>query len=170
MKLENIKVQLKRCGSIEDIMDMILSFPTNRTIWRWIFVRFLAKSFSRFSLEGFRKFSPDVFPEIPTLGPEVPVQENLAKSFSRFLSRGGPDFRTGGFASEISGPPDIPGYATEVPAQAGSSGTKPRNFRPLVFPTASFWGEAINSPLSSPRAGCSLCSLVFLSPPLLLTL
>ena len=43
--------------------------------------RFLVKSFSRFSLEGFRNFapkvSPEIFggPEIPALGLEVPAQE-----------------------------------------------------------------------------------------------
>ena len=42
-------------------------------------LRFSAKSFLRFSLEGFRKFAPKVSPEIswgpeiPVLGPEVPV-------------------------------------------------------------------------------------------------
>ena len=40
---------------------------------------FSAKSFRRFSLEGFRKFAPEVSseifggPEIPVLGPEYPV-------------------------------------------------------------------------------------------------
>ena len=40
---------------------------------------FLAKSFSHFSLEGFRKFAPEVSseisggPEIPVLGPEYPA-------------------------------------------------------------------------------------------------
>ena len=41
---------------------------------------FSAKSFRRFSLEGFRKFAPEVSseifggPEIPVLGPEYPAQ------------------------------------------------------------------------------------------------
>ena len=44
-------------------------------------LRFLAKSFLRFSLEGFWNFAPEVspeisgVPEIPALGPEVPAQE-----------------------------------------------------------------------------------------------
>ena len=41
--------------------------------------KFLAKSFRRFSLEGFRNFAPEVSleifggPEIPVLGPEYPA-------------------------------------------------------------------------------------------------
>ena len=43
----------------------------------------LAKSFWCFSLEGFRKFAPEVSPEIsggpeiPVLGPEYPAQEKF---------------------------------------------------------------------------------------------
>ena len=45
------------------------------------------------------KFSPEIFggPEIPVLGPEYPVQENLAKSFCVFLSGGGPEICPGNF-------------------------------------------------------------------------
>ena len=75
-----------------------------------------------------RKF-PRKFPGVRNFRP----RKYLAKSFSRFLSGGGLDFRTGGFAPEISGPPDIPGYAPEVPAPG-------REFRYLTpeFPASRF--------------------------------
>ena len=62
--------------------------------------RFLAKYFSRFSLEGFRNFAPEVSPEIsggpeiPALGSEVPAQV-LFGFFWRYGSTGPWDGTTG---------------------------------------------------------------------------
>ena len=68
---------------------------------------------------------------MPVLGPEVPVQENLAKSFSRFLSGGGPDLCTGGLLQKFPGHRKFRPLTSEVPTSRGCNGQT--------------FGEAINS-------------------------
>ena len=47
--------------------------PAHGSSGPFFHLSFLAKSFRRFSLEGFRNFALSGGPEIPVLGPEVPV-------------------------------------------------------------------------------------------------
>ena len=100
--------------------------------------RFLAKSFSHFSLEGFRKFAPEVswdfsgVRKFRSMVRNIRPKENLAKSFALFSRVGvrnfAPEVCSGNFRGTgssgvspgISGPP------------AGISGPLTRNFRPPV--------------------------------------
>ena len=86
--------------------------------------RFLAKSFSRFSLEGFRKF-PRKFPGVRkfrSLVRNIRPKENLAKLFSRFLSSGGPELCTGGLLRKFPGNRQFRCKPRNIRPPAGSSG------------------------------------------------
>ena len=61
-------------------------------------------------------------PEIPVLGPEVPVQENLAKSFFVFFSLEGVRNFAPEVSPEISGDRKFRPLTPEVPASRGCNG------------------------------------------------
>ena len=83
-------------------------------------------------------------------------KENLAKSFSRFLSGGGPELCTGGLLRNFGVSPGISGPRPEVPAlKPGISG--PTFFQQLVF------GEAIKCLLLPQNPGLTLLTCFPLS-------